>query len=84
MKKPTVRQCQIISRDLKLNHAEWFVKKWREFKGGIEVHLVHRQTGESFISEVRKGREEKPMLKIDETRDITEKWQAHIRRQENG
>ena len=54
MKKPTVRQCQIISRDLKLNHAEWFVKKWREFKGGIEIHLVHRQTGESFISEVRK------------------------------
>lgn len=55
MKKPTVRQCQIISRDLKLNHAEWLVKKWREFKGGIEVHLVHRQTGENFISEVRKN-----------------------------
>lgn len=48
MKKPTVRQCQIISRDLKLNHADWLVKKWREFKGGIEICLVHRETREKI------------------------------------
>lgn len=55
MKKPTVKQCRIIEQDLGLNYKDWLVRKWREFKGGIEVHLVHRQTGENFISEVRKN-----------------------------
>lgn len=46
MKKPTVKQCRVIDRDLKLNHEDWFVKKWREFKGGIDICLVHRETKE--------------------------------------
>lgn len=46
MKKPTVRQCKVIEHKLGLDYTEWLVRKWREFKGGIEICLVHRETKE--------------------------------------
>lgn len=46
VKKPTVKQCRIIEQDLGLNYKDWLVRKWREFKGGIEICLVHRETRE--------------------------------------
>ena len=48
IKKPTVKQCCVIEQDLKLDYRQWLVRKWREFKGGIEICLVHRKTKERF------------------------------------
>lgn len=54
MKKPTVRQRKTIESKLDLNSNDWLVKKWREFKGGIEICLVHRETKERFEAMVER------------------------------
>ena len=54
MKKPTVRQCKVIEQEMGLDYTEWLVRKWREFRGGIEVCLVHRETREKIEKEVKR------------------------------
>lgn len=54
MRKPTVKQCKLIEKELGLDYTEWLVRKWREFKDGIEISLVHRQTKERLVTEIRK------------------------------
>lgn len=48
-KKPTLKQCRIITKELKVDPSEYLVRKWRELKGGsIEVCLIHKETGEKI------------------------------------
>ena len=48
-KNPTLKQCKKISKELKIEPTEYLVKKWRELKGGgVEVCLIHKETGEKI------------------------------------
>lgn len=48
-KNPTLKQSKMIIKELKIDPSEYLVKKWRELKGGgVEVCLIHKETGEKI------------------------------------